>query len=224
MREMFGTDLLASHRAARLSPTLVNEADLILTMDHGLYSVLQKARSAESHQSNKEKVHVLKEYFGLKGDVADPWAYQGGPEEAERYAATAKELRSIIERGLDQIVRALDPRSNRGDRIDQTVQGGDVPVAISSANTATVTVIIELTVSGIRHTCEVPLDIHVEQIIPVLIQKLGLPTRLEDGRAVRAQLFSRMQNRSLDAGATLRDNGVQDGEVLQIHWSDMVAG
>jgi protein-tyrosine-phosphatase len=224
VREMFGTDLLVSHRAVRLSPTLFGEADLILTMDHGLYGVLQKANSVESHQSNKEKVHVLKEYFGLKGDVADPWAYQGTPEEAERYVATANELRSIIEPSLHRVVAALDPRSDRRDQIEHMVEGLETPVSISSTQTTTVKVIVELTVSGVRHTCEIPLDIKVERIVPVLIEKLGLPTRLEGGRPVRAQLFSKMQNRSLEAGATLRDNGVGDGEVLQIRWSDMAAG
>jgi protein-tyrosine-phosphatase len=224
MREMFGTDLLAGHRSIRLSPALLTEADLILTMDRGLYNVLQKAGPAKSGQSNSEKIHVLKEYFGLKGDVADPWAYQGSPEEAERYRETANELRSIIEPRLNKLVKALHPGSNTRENTEQPTGSDDGLISSSSAQTATLTVVIELTQTGIRHTCEIPLDVRVERLFPALMQKVGLQApRLTEDCFLTAHLFSRNQNRFLDSTETLRDNGVQEGEVLRI-WFDTEAG
>jgi hypothetical protein len=57
----------------------------------------------------REKTHILKEFFGLHGDVADP--YRGaGERDAQtlaRYKACADELRKILSENIDNLLRAL---------------------------------------------------------------------------------------------------------------------
>jgi hypothetical protein len=131
-------------------------------------------------------------------------------------------LRAILEGNHESITQTLDPRITSRNPLEQRTQAG--PVSISSPKTAVTTVILELTESGSRHNCQIPIDMQVERILPVLIQELGLPTRFPDGRPLSPQLFSRMQDRYLDARMTLGDNDVTDGEVLQIHWNVVAAG
>lgn len=107
IRQMYGQDPLANHRAVRLNDTIVAESDLILVMDHALYSVLEKT----GRTTDNKKIQVFKPYFGLQGDVADPWPYHDTAEAACRYAETAEELRSILEPNLGKFVSSLNPYS-----------------------------------------------------------------------------------------------------------------
>ena len=227
IKELFGRDLLADHRAMRLTPTLVEEADLILVMDHAIYDVLRKAGSPNPDSENARKIHVLKPYFGLAGDIADPWPHRNSGDSDALYLSTAKELQSILEQHLSDIIEALDPQpkqtnksgSAREHHASQANSAENPSVIVSQQQTDTVTVLIEITVSGVRHTCEIPLDIRVARLLPVLFQKLGLPTRDAAGIPMDAYLFSKSQDRRLESSLTLRENGVRDREVLQIQWS-----
>jgi hypothetical protein len=68
---------------------------------------------AESLQNPKlfppGKTFVLRPFFGLEGDVADPWP--DGTDEATlaRYAACCRELKEMLEGNFDHLVEALHP-------------------------------------------------------------------------------------------------------------------
>jgi protein-tyrosine-phosphatase len=96
---MYCEDLLVNHRIALLTPTIVEEADLILVMDDMLLKGLPAA-----------KTFVLKPYFGLKGNITDPWPDGQDEATAARYARCGKELREILEGNIDMIIKALRPR------------------------------------------------------------------------------------------------------------------
>lgn len=102
INEMFGRDLLKNHKPSPLTPDLVKKADLILVMDKRLYETTEFTLP-------REKTHILKEFFGLHGDVADP--YRGaGERDAQtlaRYKACADELRKILSENIDNLLRAL---------------------------------------------------------------------------------------------------------------------
>src|SRR5260370_38463432 len=111
IKELFGRDLLADHRSMRLTPTLVEEANLILVMDRAIYDVLEKSGSNNLNNGDSPKVHVLRPYFGLSGDIADPWAHRESSEAGVLYLRTAKELKSILEQHISDVVAALDPQA-----------------------------------------------------------------------------------------------------------------
>jgi protein-tyrosine-phosphatase len=101
IEEMYGQDLLAGHRPTMISSGTAAEADLILVMDHRLLNpkVLPP-----------EKTFVLKPFFGLEGDVDDPWPDTGDDAAAARYARCAAELKQLLETYLNKIVEFLRPQ------------------------------------------------------------------------------------------------------------------
>ncbi len=84
---------LSEHRASRLTPENVREADIILTMTAGHREcVLNLVPEAA------EKVFTLAEHAGACGDVPDPI---GQP--VETYRECARELEDLIVRVLDRL-------------------------------------------------------------------------------------------------------------------------
>ena len=81
VRILFGDDLLASHKAKRLTPDLVERADLVLVMEARMKTGLPP-----------EKTYTLKEYAGRSGDVADPFG-----DSLEGYLDCAREISSALE-------------------------------------------------------------------------------------------------------------------------------
>jgi protein-tyrosine-phosphatase len=100
IREMYGQDLLKDHRPELLTPDLVKEADLILLMDRSL--LLTPGKTLPPTKS-----FVLKEFFGLKGDVIDPWPDGKDSVTLQRYRLCAEELKNILTAHIDRIVDAL---------------------------------------------------------------------------------------------------------------------
>ncbi|HLL75290.1 MAG TPA: hypothetical protein VK421_08475 [Pyrinomonadaceae bacterium] len=98
IREMYGEDLLADHRAAKLTPTLMEEADLILVMHRDMLKTLPSA-----------KARVLKPFFGLEGNVADPWPDEADEAASRRYTGCAAELRTVLEPNINRLIDALRP-------------------------------------------------------------------------------------------------------------------
>ena len=80
IKKLFGSDLLASHDAKKLTPELMEWADLILVMGPRMKEGLPK-----------EKTRTLKEYAGESGDIADPF---GGS--LDTYLKCAREISDIF--------------------------------------------------------------------------------------------------------------------------------
>ena len=81
IKKLFGLDLLASHKAKKLTPELVEQADLILVMGARMKKGLPPG-----------KTWTLKEYAGGSEDVADPF---GG--DLDVYLRCARELSDTLE-------------------------------------------------------------------------------------------------------------------------------
>jgi protein-tyrosine-phosphatase len=100
IREMYGQDLLASHRPELLTQELVDQADLILAMDKALLLTPGKTLPAG-------KAFVLKEFLGLQGDVVDPWPDGKDTSTLMRYRSCAEELRTILTTHIGRFVDVL---------------------------------------------------------------------------------------------------------------------
>lgn len=101
IQEMFGQGLLDNHVPVHLSSELVAQADLILAMDTKLIASMAKTFPGA-------RVVLLKEFFGLQGNIDDPWrANQNDPTTLENYRACATELRKILEDNIDHLLKVL---------------------------------------------------------------------------------------------------------------------
>ncbi len=87
IKQLFGEDLLVSHTAKKLTPDLVEGADLILVMGAGMKKGLPQ-----------EKTWTLKEYAGGTGDVVDP--FDGN---IDTYVTCAKEISNLLEKVLPKL-------------------------------------------------------------------------------------------------------------------------
>ena len=102
IKEMYNRDLLNDHKPSPVTPDLIDKADLILVMDKHLYDTTETTLP-------REKTHVLKEFFGLQGDIVDPYYTMGNrdPKTLARYKAIADELREILSANMDTLLKAL---------------------------------------------------------------------------------------------------------------------
>lgn len=87
---------LSTHRARQLSADLVESADLILTMS------AQHAEAARA-LGGDERVHLLGEYAGRRGDAAEVLDPFGA--DLDLYRETGIELRALIEDALERLER-----------------------------------------------------------------------------------------------------------------------
>jgi hypothetical protein len=152
---------------------------------------------------------------------------------ARQSPTLADKIAVNTDQGIDQvaqhIIRAvtapLGDATARKMAADIEPQPTTAPeVIIRQRQTETITVSILFATSGVRNTCEIPLDVSVERLLPALTKKLGLPmVHPLDGRALKAFLFSTRQARQLDSRLTVRENNVQEHEILNIGW-EMIAG
>jgi len=101
IKEMYDEDLLVDHKPEVLTPELVRRADLILAMDGSLLTTPGKTLP-------RRKTFLLKEFFGEKGDVEDPWPDGMDPDTLSKYRNCAKELQRLLTEHLDKLVRALE--------------------------------------------------------------------------------------------------------------------
>ena len=88
VKKLFGVDLLATHKAKKLTPDLVEWADLILVMGARMKKGLPPS-----------KTWTLKEFAGGSGDVADP--FRGN---LDVYLACAREILGALEGILPKLV------------------------------------------------------------------------------------------------------------------------
>ena len=92
VKELCGADLLAEHRAARLTPTIQAEADLLVAMDRGLMKGLPGATSTT----------FLELFTGQSGDVEDPWQ-----QSTEVYLRCARQIKDALEHGFQRLLDRL---------------------------------------------------------------------------------------------------------------------
>jgi protein-tyrosine-phosphatase len=98
---MYNEDLLAQHKPELLTRETLEQADLILVMDKRLLTTRGKTLP-------KEKTFLLKEFFGLKGDIRDPWPDGKDEKTLLRYSKRAKEIRGVIGKNIDRLINVLD--------------------------------------------------------------------------------------------------------------------
>lgn len=107
VKKHYKRDLLASHRVMEPSPGMIEDADLILVMEERFLTDPEFAGLFP-----RDKSHVLKQFFGKTGDVADPWRPRKEDEREEDFQACLDELRSLIEGNHERLMRAMDPESD----------------------------------------------------------------------------------------------------------------
>lgn len=113
----YGLDL-SSHRSTGVSRELLDRADLVLAMSRGHLVML-----ARMFPQFKEKFHLLKEFVGLSGDVADPFG--GSQEEYDRCAAELKSLVEALAAKLKEEDGEGRHRTNKGDKDMRIAIGSD---------------------------------------------------------------------------------------------------
>jgi protein-tyrosine-phosphatase len=101
--ELIGKDYILNHKPQEITEELANQADLILVMSRELLKVFGK----KFPNHNKNNVYVFKEFFGLEGDISDP--YPDGCDEIalNRYRDCALEMRKILSENLDKLINAI---------------------------------------------------------------------------------------------------------------------
>lgn len=87
---------LERHRSRQLSPEQLKAADLVLAMTESHGTVLRR-----QERDHPAKIHLLADYAGGWGDVADP---AGGP--AIEYELCADELERLVGSAWEKIRRA----------------------------------------------------------------------------------------------------------------------
>lgn len=90
----WGMDI-SGHRSRIVNHDMLHDADLVLTMEQGHKEALRA-----EFPDVAGKVFLLTEMIGISSDIRDPY---GGP--VADYLETAQELDSLIEDGLDRIIR-----------------------------------------------------------------------------------------------------------------------
>lgn len=101
IQRLFDEDLLANHRTIKLTDTILEDADLILVMDHSLLKGLIGPKTCD-------KTHVFKPFFGLEGDIVDPWPDSGDEVASRRYLQCATEIKETLEPNIEKIISTLN--------------------------------------------------------------------------------------------------------------------
>lgn len=101
IKEIYHQDLLADHKPELLSPDDLKNADLILVMDKSLLLTPKKIFPTE-------KTFVFKSFFGLEGDIIDPWPDGKDQTTLSRYRKCAEEIKDILEKNVDHLIDVLN--------------------------------------------------------------------------------------------------------------------
>lgn len=103
IKEIFNEDILANHKTNTLTSELVEQADLILVMTSELLQQLNKKFNVKAGTA-----FVFKEFFGLKGDIVDPFPDGKDAQTLKKYMKCATELKKIIEERLKTLIDAVN--------------------------------------------------------------------------------------------------------------------
>jgi protein-tyrosine-phosphatase len=85
----YGVDI-SDHAARQVDWEMVQEADLVLTMER-----YQRERLKKAYPEADGKIYTLKEYAGLGGDIPDPYGAA-----REFYEAVAREIEEALVTGF----------------------------------------------------------------------------------------------------------------------------
>ena len=90
---------ISSHLSREVNAEIISAADLILTMERGHQEALQV-----EFPRQRDKIYFLTELVGMEYDIPDPY---GGI--LNDFEDTATELETIVEKGVDTILRRACP-------------------------------------------------------------------------------------------------------------------
>jgi len=97
IKSIYKADLFSGYQSETITKEICDEADLILVMSEWeLSQLLNKYPNAVT------KSYVFKDFFGLKGDIDDPFY-----KENEIYLDCAKEMKEIITKHFDCLINKL---------------------------------------------------------------------------------------------------------------------
>jgi protein-tyrosine-phosphatase len=104
IKSIYGVDLLSNYKCETITKDIYDNADLILVMSNEVMTQLQKKLP---NANNDNKVYLFKEFFGLQGDITNP--YPDGKDERtlKRYNDCANELKDILTKKFDHFIEAL---------------------------------------------------------------------------------------------------------------------
>jgi len=97
---------LTGHRSRRLTPQMVEEADLILGMTPQHVEAMQQA-----FPEARERIHLLAEMAGESHGIADPYGLS-----PVTYRATANEIERLIRAGYERMVALAEGVHERRER------------------------------------------------------------------------------------------------------------
>jgi protein-tyrosine-phosphatase len=103
INSLYGEDLLADYECESITADLYRRGDLVLAMERDNVTQLQKNFPTISNTN----VYLLKEFFGLSGDVANPWPDGKDAKVLNRYMACANELKETISTNFSMLANAL---------------------------------------------------------------------------------------------------------------------
>lgn len=95
--EKYGSDFLEHHRVTHRNDGLLDDANLILVMEDGLCEGLPT-----------EKTFLFNEFFGIEGDVSNPWPDDEDDAARKRYRECMNHLAVTIESGVDRLLEYLN--------------------------------------------------------------------------------------------------------------------
>ena len=84
---------MGEHSARQISSNLINNSDLILTMEE-----VQKNTLLESYGASSEKTHLITEFVGDDGNVADCWG-----KDKNAYSDCADRITKLVEQVIYKI-------------------------------------------------------------------------------------------------------------------------
>lgn len=104
IENLYGQDLLSQYKCEKITKEIYDKADLILVMSNEVLSQLTK-KIPNAKDANK--VYLFKEFFGLKGDITNPWPDGKDEETLKRYNDCARELKEILTNNFNHLLEAL---------------------------------------------------------------------------------------------------------------------
>jgi len=88
IKELYGKDLLASHKSKSLNQMNLDDFHLILTM-----------KRTHKHDLPTDKTFTLKEYAGIEGNILDPYG-----KSLEVYRNCRDEIKDCLRRAIGKII------------------------------------------------------------------------------------------------------------------------